>query len=445
LKISDEALQAAVQLSSRYITDRFLPDKAIDLIDEAASRLRISAFTSPSELQEAEERLKTLATEKEAAILEQSFERAALLRDQEQELRQSYEESKLLWENSKKNTDLIVTSEAIADVVTQWTGIPLNRLLEEEGEKLMHLEEALKARVIGQDEAVEAVAKAIRRGRMGLKNPNRPVGSFIFTGSTGVGKTELAKALAEQLFGSHDALIRLDMSEYMEKHSVSKLIGSPPGYVGFDEGGQLTEKIRRKPYAVILFDEIEKAHPDVFNLLLQVLEDGILTDSQGRTVDFRNSILILTSNAGAADLGASKTLGFTAGKASSDHERMLNALKGTFRPEFLNRIDEIIIFHKLEQEQIEAIAEMMLKDVEKRIVHLGMRIRFDPSVKELLAKEGFDPIYGARPLRRAIVRMIEDPLSTEILEGRFREGDRIYLSVKENNLQFIKDLSAQNL
>ena len=429
LKISDEALEAAVQLSVRYITDRFLPDKAIDLVDEAASRLRITAHTSPDDLKEMEKKIQSLAHDKEEAISSQDFEAAARLRDEEQAL---------------KASSLTVKATDIADVVTQWTGIPVNRLLEEESEKLLHLDGLLKARVIGQDQAVEAVSKAIRRGRMGLKDPRRPVGSFIFMGPTGIGKTELAKALAEVMFGCPSAMIRLDMSEYMEKHSVSKLIGSPPGYVGYEEGGQLTEKIRRKPYSVVLFDEIEKAHPDVFNILLQVLEDGVLTDSQGRHVDFRNTILILTSNVGASEMSATKALGFTSTpEAAADEEarreRMMSALKSTFRPEFLNRIDDIIVFNSLRQEDIEAIANLMLKDVEKRIADLGITISFDPSVATLLAKEGFDPTYGARPLRRAVVRMVEDTFSTEMLEGKIQAGDSILAKAEDGKIVFSKE------
>ena len=443
LKISDEALEAAVDLSVRYITDRFLPDKAIDLIDEAASRLRITAHTSPDSLKEMEDKIQSLAHDKEEAISSQDFETAARLRDEEQKLKTDYEAKKSEWEQSNSSASLTVRDTDIADVVTQWTGIPVNRLLEEESEKLLHLDELLKARVIGQDEAVEAVSKAIRRGRMGLKDPRRPVGSFIFMGPTGIGKTELAKALAEVMFGNAAAMIRLDMSEYMEKHSVSKLIGSPPGYVGFEEGGQLTEKIRRKPYSVVLFDEIEKAHPDVFNILLQVLEDGVLTDSQGRHVDFRNTILILTSNVGASDIASAKSLGFTASATSASdeearRERMMSALKSTFRPEFLNRIDDIIVFNSLKQEDIETIAGLMLKDVVKRIESLGIRITFDASVPVLLAKEGFDPTYGARPLRRAVVRMVEDTFSTEMLEGRIQAGDTVTAKAEDGKIVFSK-------
>ncbi len=443
LKISDEAIEAAVNLSARYIADRFLPDKAIDLVDEAASRLRISAHTSPPDLKEVEEKLKSLKQEKEEAISAQEYERAAKLRDEEQKVKEDYDIKKAEWEKTRQDKDLSVSASDIADIVTQWTGIPVNRLLEEESEKLLHLDEMLKARVIGQDAAIEAVSRAIKRGRMGLKDPKRPVGSFIFMGPTGIGKTELAKALAEVMFGDSSAMIRLDMSEYMEKHSVSKLIGSPPGYVGYDEGGQLTEQIRRRPYSVVLFDEIEKAHPDVFNILLQVLEDGILTDSQGRHVDFRNTILILTSNVGASELSATKTLGFTSTDITSNdtasmRERMMKALKGTFRPEFLNRIDDIIIFNSLEQPQIEAIATLMLKDVIQRIEELGIHIHFDASVPTLLAKEGFDPTYGARPLRRAVVRLVEDAFSTEMLEGKIHAGDTVEASVENDKIVFKK-------
>ena len=441
LRISDEALEAAVNLSVRYIADRFLPDKAIDLIDEAASRLRIHAHTSPADMKEMDEKIKALAKEKEEAITSQDFERAARLRDDEQSLKKEYDTKKAEWEQTHSTETLTVNASDIADVVTQWTGIPVNKLLEEESEKLLHLDGLLKARVIGQDDAVESVARAIRRGRMGLKDPKRPVGSFIFMGPTGIGKTELAKALAEVMFGDSTAMIRLDMSEYMEKHSVSKLIGSPPGYVGFEEGGQLTEKIRRKPYSVVLFDEIEKAHPDVFNILLQVLEDGVLTDSQGRHVDFRNTIIILTSNVGAGELAASKSLGFTADNAKqndreSQKERMMSALKGTFRPEFLNRIDDIIIFNSLREEDIEAIATLMLEDVVRRICDIGIRITFLPSVAKLLAKEGFDPAYGARPLRRAVVRLVEDAFSTEMLEGRIHAGDVVVADVADGKIVY---------
>ncbi|MBR2927029.1 MAG: ATP-dependent Clp protease ATP-binding subunit [Clostridia bacterium] len=443
LKISDGALSAAVRLSVRYIPDRFLPDKAIDLVDEAASRLRITAHTSPPDLKELETRIRMLAQEKEEAISAQNFEEAARLRDEEFLKKKEYEEKKQTWEMGAHRNSLILGESEIADVVTQWTGIPTGRLLEEEGERLLRLEEELSAHVIGQDAAVKAVARAIRRGRTGIKDPKRPVGSFIFMGPTGIGKTELAKALATVLFGSPSSMIRLDMSEYMEKHSISKLIGSPPGYVGFEEGGQLTERIRRSPYSVVLFDEMEKAHPDVFHILLQVLEDGVLTDSQGRHVDFRNTVLILTSNIGAADAMTVKTLGFTANDMQADEdarkERMLGALKSAFRPEFLNRIDDIIVFDPLTEEDIEKIASLMLSDVIERMRTLEISVRFDGSVAKLLVKEGFERQYGARPLRRAIVRLVEDPLSTEMLEGRIKQGDRVLATVRDGVIRFEKE------
>ncbi len=444
LKISDEALEAAVTLSTRYITDRFLPDKAIDLIDEAASRLRISAHTSPPDLKQIEEEIKSLAKEKEEAVKGQDFERAATLRDREQALKQEYDAKKEEWTQQQNGSCPVVRDVDVADVVTQWTGIPVNRLLEEESEKLLQLDTLLKERVIGQDTAVDAIAKAIRRGRMGLKDPRRPVGSFIFMGPTGIGKTELAKALAQIMFGDTNAMIRLDMSEYMEKHSVSKLIGSPPGYVGFEEGGQLTEKIRRKPYSVVLFDEIEKAHPDVFNILLQVLEDGVLTDSQGRHVDFRNTIIILTSNVGAGELAATKSLGFTAesfdkNDRAARESRMMQALRTTFRPEFLNRIDDIIVFNSLTRENIEQIAALMLADLQKRIADIGITLTVTPAVSAFLATEGFDETYGARPLRRAVVRLVEDPFSAQMLEGKIAYGDRVVADIKDGAVSFAKE------
>ena len=443
VSISDGALEAAVNLSSRYITDRFLPDKAIDLVDEAASRLRIRSHTSPPDLKELEERLKTMAVEKEEAIASQEFERAARLRDEEQALKKELDEKKATWRKSCGENTLTVEDTDIADVVTQWTKIPVNRLLEEESEKLLHLDQVIKARVIGQDEAVDTVARAIRRGRMGLKDPRRPIGSFIFMGTTGIGKTELAKALADVMFGDESAMIRLDMSEYMEKHSVSKLIGSPPGYVGFEEGGQLTEKIRRKPYSVLLFDEIEKAHPDVFNILLQVLEDGVLTDSQGRHVDFRNTVIILTSNVGASELNASKHLGFTSNTPAdstrnAQKERMIQALKSTFRPEFLNRIDDIVIFNPLGEEDIARIAGLMLAEVSKRAANIGITVHFTDALVSLIAKEGFDTAYGARPLRRAVVRLVEDTFSGEMLEGRIKAGDTVCIDAKNEKVVFKK-------
>ncbi|MBQ7381371.1 MAG: ATP-dependent Clp protease ATP-binding subunit [Clostridia bacterium] len=443
LKISDDAIKASVELSRRYIADRYLPDKAIDLLDEAASRLRISAHTSPPDLKALEEKIQKLSHEKEEAINSQDFERAATLRDEEKTLKAEYESAKSDWEKNRSDTSLEVTESDIADIVTQWTGIPVSRLLEDEGEKLLHLEEELHKRIVGQDDAVVAVSRAIRRGRMGLKDPKRPIGSFIFLGPTGVGKTELTKALAAIMFGDENAMIRLDMSEYMEKHSVSKLIGSPPGYVGFEEGGQLTEKIRRHPYSVVLFDEIEKAHPDVFNIMLQVLEDGILTDSQGRRVDFKNTVIIMTSNVGAVATSGSRALGFGSGDTAKNEKqeteaRVMAALRQTFRPEFLNRIDDIILFSKLTSEEIADIAKIMLREVGKRIGELGISITFDDSVTALVSKEGFDELYGARPLRRAIVRMVEDSISTEMLEGKIKSGDSIKAVAEDNKIKFIK-------
>ncbi len=443
LKISDEAIEAAVSLSRRYINDRFLPDKAIDLIDEACSRIRIKSRTQPLDLRSLEEELKKLSEQKEEAVKAQDFERAASLRDSEKKLREEYEEKKEAWSGERDKASLQLTPDDIADVVTAWTGIPVKKLADEEGTRLKNLEELLKARVVGQDTAVGAISKAIRRGRMGLKDPNRPIGSFIFLGPTGVGKTELSKALAEVMFGDENAMIRVDMSELMDRHSTSKLIGSPPGYVGYEEGGQLTEKIRRKPYSVVLFDEIEKAHPDVFNILLQVLEDGILTDSQGRRVDFKNTIIIMTSNVGAGALTEKKrTLGFTDSDTGSDSEKQskaaLSALKESFRPEFLNRIDEIIVFNKLTHDDIAKIASIMLAGVAKRIETIGVAVEFDQSVIELLSKEGFDDIYGARPLRRAIISKVEDAFSGAMLEGDIVSGDSVKALVRDGAVVFEK-------
>ncbi len=440
LKISDDAIRAAVSLSVRYIGDRFLPDKAIDLIDEAASKKRISSFMPSADMRDTENKLKSVTAEKEEAILAEDYERAARLRDAEKTLTDTLNAMK---GTGQKAVDLTVTEDDIADIVTAWTGIPVKKLASEEGERLLHLDEILKKRIIGQDEAVEAVARAIRRGRMGLKDPRRPIGSFLFLGPTGVGKTELTKALAEVMFGDEGAMIRVDMSEYMEKHSVSKMIGSPPGYVGYDEGGQLTEKIRRHPYSVVLFDEIEKAHPDVFNIMLQILEDGILTDAQGRKVDFKNTILIMTSNVGAAGFTAkSHPLGFAAtGDAEMREEEkqrdaVMEALKATFKPEFLNRLDEIILFHKLDKADIEKITQILLSEVEKRVEGLGIHVVFSPEVISYLADAGFDPVYGARPLRRAIVRRIEDPLSEEMLRGTIHTGDNAKAVLADGTIVF---------
>ena len=442
VKIPDEAIEEAVKLSTRYINDRYLPDKAIDLIDEAASKIRINNFTMPSNVKDIEEELNRISLEKEEAIKAQDFEKAAVIRDKEKSVKERYEEEKNLWKEKKADENLALTKEDIADIVTQWTGILVKKLAEEESEKLLNLEKILKGRIIGQDDAVTAVAKAIRRGRMGLKDPKRPMGSFLFLGPTGVGKTELTKALADILFGDENAMIRIDMSEYMEKHSVSKLIGSPPGYVGYDEGGQLTEKIRRKPYSVVLFDEIEKAHPDVFNMLLQVLEDGILTDSQGRRVDFKNTVIIMTSNVGASALETKRSMGFASGNGEKEKEDiksiLMSHLKDSFRPEFINRIDEIIIFNKLKEEDIERISNIMLSEVAKRINGLGINITFDESVIKLVSKEGFDPSFGARPLRRTIQRKIEDSFSSSMLEGKFKFGDNVLAKVSDGEIVYEK-------
>lgn len=442
LKISDEALNAAVKLSRRYIGDRYLPDKAIDLIDEAASRKRIGSAAKPDDLKELEEKIKQASDEKRDAIVKQDFEKAAELRDRENELNSQLEKLKTEWEKTKSPDEGVVTESDIADIVTQWTGIPVKKLATEEGERLLRLGDLLHERVIGQDEAVEAVAKAIRRSRIGLKDPNRPSGSFIFLGPTGVGKTELSKALAEILFGDENAMIRIDMSEYMEKASVSKMIGSPPGYVGYEEGGQLTEKIRRKPYSVLLFDEIEKAHPDVFNILLQVLEDGRLTDSQGRQVDFKNTVIILTSNVGAGEAAASKALGFVTSSAegaeNERREQMMRALRATFRPEFLNRVDEVILFNSLSKEDIAEIAKLMLDEVTLRCKGIDISLSFTPAVAQLLAQKGFDANLGARPLRRTVTRLVEDVLSSDILEGKFAAKDRIEATVVDEKVVFLK-------
>ena len=430
VKITDEAIDAAVKLSSRYIADRFLPDKAIDLIDEAASRVRLRAFTEPNDIQDMEKRIKQLEKEKAAAVNTQDFEGAAKIRDEEKQLRERLEQEKEVWKEKKVSGNGEVTPQDIANIVSTWTGIPVVQLTEEESQRLLKLEDVLHQRIVGQDEAVTAVAKAIRRGRVGLKDPKRPIGSFIFLGPTGVGKTELCKTLAEAMFGDENAMIRLDMSEYMEKHTVSRLVGSPPGYVGYDEGGQLTEKVRRKPYSVILFDEIEKAHPDVFNMLLQILEDGCLTDSQGRKVDFKNTVIIMTSNVGARLITDSKAnLGFQ-GQKEDDQEKtiekdnqdvrelVLAELKKMFRPEFLNRVDDIIVFHKLTEENIQKIAVGMLNNLKERLAALDIDITFTDEAVAAIAKAGFDPVYGARPLRRAIQSKIEDELSELMLEGK---------------------------
>ncbi|HAF17173.1 MAG: ATP-dependent Clp protease ATP-binding subunit [Thermacetogeniaceae bacterium] len=442
VKITDSALKAAVKLSNRYITDRYLPDKAIDLMDEAASRVRLKAYTAPPDVKELEEKIETLKKEKESAVVNQEFEKAASLRDEEQKLQEELARIKDNWVQRKELDQSIVTEEDIADIVSSWTGVPVNKLQEEESERLLQMEDTLHQRVIGQDDAVRAVSRAVRRARAGLKDPKRPIGSFIFLGPTGVGKTELARALAEALFGDEEAMIRFDMSEYMEKHTVSRLLGAPPGYVGYEEAGQLTEMVRRNPYSVVLFDEIEKAHPDIFHVLLQVMEDGRLTDAQGRTVDFRNTVIIMTSNVGANLIRHEQRLGFKAGERrdAMDYEamkeRVTEELRRTFRPEFLNRVDEIIVFHPLEEEHMKEIVELMLKNISKRIAEFGLHLEFTQEAKEFLVKEGYDPTFGARPLRRVIQRMVEDELSEELLAGRFKSGDEILVDVGENKLTF---------
>ena len=446
-KITDEALKAAVTLSSRYITDRFLPDKAIDVVDEAASKVRMKVFSAAPDVKALEDRLNTVKKEKEAAVTSQDFEKAAKLRDEEQALVKEIDDKKTV---AKEESDqkLIVTEEDIASVVAQWTGIPVTKIAEEESETLLHLEDELHKRVIGQDDAVTAVAKAVRRARAGLKDPKRPIGSFLFLGPTGVGKTELARALASSLFGDESAMIRLDMSEYMEKHTVSRLVGAPPGYVGYEEGGQLTDAVRRKPYSVILLDEVEKAHADFFNILLQVLDDGRLTDSQGRTVDFRNTVIIMTSNLGAKALHKNSTeLGFLAPKKAESHSNdskridfkeakksVLDAVKSHFRPEFLNRIDEMIVFHPLTEEDLTKIVTILMSDVIKRLGERDLHLEITPEAMKLLVKEGSDFTMGARPLKRAIQRLIEDPVSDLILKGEAIAGKTIKADAKDNDI-----------
>jgi len=440
VKITDEALEAAVKLADRYIADRFLPDKAIDLIDEAASRVRIRNYTAPPDLKQIEEKLANLRAEKEAAVRNQEFELAAELRDQERKIKEELAELKKEWEQQIGTADLsMVTAEDVAYIVSSWTGVPVEKLAEEESARLLNLEKILHQRVVGQDEAVKSVSKAIRRARAGLKDPKRPIGSFIFLGPTGVGKTELARALAEALFGDERAMIRLDMSEYMEKHTAARLIGAPPGYVGYEEGGQLTEQVRRKPYSVVLFDEIEKAHPDVFNVLLQILEDGRLTDGKGRTVDFRNVVVIMTSNVGATSMHRT-TLGFGADDEEDSYEKMkeriLSDLKQTFRPEFLNRVDDIIVFHPLNEEHISKIVEIMLEELNQRLAEYDLKVEVSEEARAALVKEGFDPAFGARPLRRVIQKRLEDNISEEMLQGKIAPGDTITVTIKDGQYQF---------
>ena len=480
LKITDEAIDAAVKMSARYINDRFLPDKAIDLIDEAASRVRMNTLRHPPDLKELEMQKETLAKEKEAAVQSQDFERAARIRDREKELEVTIESARRNWENVRRGNTGSVGEEDIAEVVSGWTGIPITSITQDEGERLLKMEELLHKRVVGQDEAVTAVAKALRRGRVGLKDPKRPIGSFLFLGPTGVGKTELCKALAEAMFGDESAMLRVDMSEYMEKHTTSKLIGSPQGYIGYDDGGHLTEKVRRRPYSVLLFDEIEKAHEDVFNIMLQIMEDGILTDSQGRRVDFKNTIIVMTSNAGARNITEKRTkLGFDAesaeivecdenckdGADSKDgkdskgskgakngkngkhaktefeqiREAVMDEVKRLFKPEFLNRIDETIVFHKLSREDIREICAMMLEVVKGRMESLGITISVDESAVDLLVEKGFDPIYGARPLRRAIQSAVEDTAAEKMLDGSIKNNETVTVTAKDGIIEFVSN------
>ena len=445
VKITDEAIESAVKLSTRYIGDRYLPDKAIDLIDEAASRVRLRSYTAPSDLKELEDKKKSVEAEKLSAVNAQEFERAAALRDEERKLDKEIKDKKENWHDMAGKSHDEVTPADIADIVSSWTGVPVTQLSTEESDRLLHMEDELHRRIVGQDEAVEAVSRAIRRGRVGLKDPKKPIGSFIFLGPTGVGKTELCKALAAAMFGDENAMIRLDMSEYMEKHTVSRLIGSPPGYVGYDEGGQLTEKVRRKPYSVVLFDEIEKAHPDVFNMLLQILDDGVLTDGQGRRVDFKNCIIIMTSNVGAKLISQKqKAFGFAAGaKELEQNEKeikdaVMGELRNTFRPEFLNRVDDIIVFQRLTKENIKEIASRLLAVLQKRVEDMGIEVTFSDEAVSKIADAGFDDVYGARPLKRAIQSRIEDALSEEMLKGNVKKGGKYICNVKDDKFVFDK-------
>ncbi len=445
VKITDEAIESAVKLSTRYIGDRYLPDKAIDLIDEAASRVRLRSYTAPSDLKELEDKKKSVEAEKLSAVNAQEFERAAALRDEERKLDKEIKDKKENWHDMAGKSHDEVTPADIADIVSSWTGVPVTQLSTEESDRLLHMEDELHRRIVGQDEAVEAVSRAIRRGRVGLKDPKKPIGSFIFLGPTGVGKTELCKALAAAMFGDENAMIRLDMSEYMEKHTVSRLIGSPPGYVGYDEGGQLTEKVRRKPYSVVLFDEIEKAHPDVFNMLLQILDDGVLTDGQGRRVDFKNCIIIMTSNVGAKLISQKqKAFGFAAGaKELEQNEKeikdaVMGELRNTFRPEFLNRVDDIIVFQRLTKQNIKEIASRLLAVLQKRVEDMGIEVTFSDEAVSKIADAGFDDVYGARPLKRAIQSRIEDALSEEMLKGNVKKGGKYICNVKDDKFVFDK-------
>ena len=452
IKIPDEAIEAAVKLSVRYVTGRFLPDKAIDVIDEACSRVRLSTLTTPPDLKQMEDEITAIAAKKEEAVKGQDYENAAKLRDEEKNKREALEARRKEWSDQQTKTHGAVTEDDIAAVISGWTGIPVAQMTEDEGQRLLHLEDTLHQRVIGQNEAVTAVAKAIRRGRVGLRDPKRPIGSFLFLGPTGVGKTELSKALAEAMFGDENAMIRIDMSEYMEKHAVSRMIGSPPGYVGYDEGGQLSEKVRRHPYSVVLFDEIEKAHPDVFNILLQILEDGVLTDGQGRHVDFKNTIIIMTSNIGAQKITGNgrKSLGFAEGEANTAErtfeqikEDVLSELKTAVRPEFLNRIDDIIVFNRLSEDEIAQIADGMLRKVAERMQEMGITMDWTDAAKKHLAKAGFDPVYGARPLRRAVTNEVEDLVAEQSLEGKIKSGDHVTLDAEDDKLTLRSAAAAE--
>lgn len=451
IKIPDEAIEAAVKLSVRYVTGRFLPDKAIDVIDEACSRVRLSTLTTPPDLKQMEDEITAIAAKKEEAVKGQDYENAAKLRDEEKNKREALEARRKEWSDQQTKTHGAVTEDDIAAVISGWTGIPVAQMTEDEGQRLLHLEDTLHQRVIGQNKAVTAVAKAIRRSRVGLRDPKRPIGSFLFLGPTGVGKTELSKALAEAMFGDENAMIRIDMSEYMEKHAVSRMIGSPPGYVGYDEGGQLSEKVRRHPYSVVLFDEIEKAHPDVFNILLQILEDGVLTDGQGRHVDFKNTIIIMTSNIGAQKITGNgrKSLGFAEGEANTAErtfeqikEDVLSELKTAVRPEFLNRIDDIIVFNRLSEDEIAQIADGMLRKVAERMQEMGITMDWTDAAKKHLAKAGFDPVYGARPLRRAVTNEVEDLVAEESLEGKIKSGDHVTLDAADDKLTLLPAAEA---
>ncbi|SET72893.1 ATP-dependent Clp protease ATP-binding subunit ClpC [Natronincola peptidivorans] len=445
VKITDEAIKAAVELSHRYITDRFLPDKAIDLIDEAASKIRLKVVTAPPDLKDLEEEIEKLAKEKEEAISLQDFERAAQIRDKENAVKEALDERKHTWRSKSQTDKATVDTEEIAEIVSDWTGVPVTKLQQEESQKLLNMEDILHERVIGQEEAVKAVSRAIRRARVGLKDPKKPIGSFIFLGPTGVGKTELSRALAEAMFGDENSMIRIDMSEYMEKHTVSRLIGSPPGYVGYEEGGQLTEKVRRKPYSVVLFDEVEKAHPDVFNILLQILEDGRLTDAKGKTVDFKNTIIIMTSNVGAHTIKKQKSLGFAVDegdRAKNEYEKMkenvMDELRRSFRPEFLNRIDDIIVFHSLDKENITKIVDLMVTDLKKRLEKLDIKVEITDNAKEHISDKGYDPQFGARPLKRAIQKLIEDKISEELLKGTVVAGSQVEIDFQNEELRVNK-------